>query len=206
MGKETIVFIDLDGVLADFFQGVCKLHDKSPEDVARILTRMKGTYNIPTALGMSSTAFWGAIDSDPHFWEHLHKTPEADEIMETVLMLVDPARIYFLSAPSLDPKSHYGKAKWINQHYPKFRSRLILSNNKHLLAGKGRVLIDDSEKHCKGFTRSVLFPRPWNSKYAESGRALEYFKKEFRRSLKPLSMPIKHIHLTDPHTREPKNV
>ena len=181
MGKK--VFVDLDGIVADFVGGVFKLHGLDPESPSLLF---KGSYDIARVLGMSIEDFWGHLDSDETFWASLEKTSDADEIMNLVEQRAQSTGdIYFLSSPARNPRCHYGKAQWVSKHYPKYINRLILTGHKHFLAGRDRVLIDDSDENCKKFSaergKSLLYPRPWNSKHLFSSQALSFFEKEFRR-------------------------
>lgn len=177
------VFVDLDGVMVDFITGVLKLHDVPYVD----FSEFKGTYALTKILNMTPMDFWKHIDQNESFWENLEKTEEADEIINFLEQHTDPKNIFFLSSPSRNPDCHHGKAKWIWKYYPKYLTRLILTGHKQFLADRDRLLIDDNDEHCNKFKeaggRALLFPRPWNTKYAFAEGALELFKKEVRRFL-----------------------
>lgn len=178
------VFLDLDGVVADFVSAVLDLHSLTPEEV---LPNMKGSYSIDKILNVSPTRFWKIIEEAPYFWEALEKTEEADQIFALLLKKFEPSQIYFLSAPSLSSDSHWGKAEWVRKHYPEYLNRLILTGHKHLLASRDAVLIDDSDKKVEAFRKAggkaILFPRPWNSYYEFANLPLSLFSKEVNRVL-----------------------
>ena len=175
---ERVVFVDLDGVVADFVGGVCRLHGIDTP-------KFNGEYDIGKVMGMSTTEFWGHLDSDETFWADLGKTSEADEIMSFLEGAVGEKNIYFLSSPALNPACHSGKATWVKEHYGGYINRLILCGHKHFLASRGRLLIDDNERNCKRFAaaggNTFLWPRSWNGKGAFEDRGVEIFKKEIRR-------------------------
>jgi 5'(3')-deoxyribonucleotidase len=177
------VFIDIDGVVADFVSAVIALHGTSPESV---IPYMRGSYDIQAHLGISAKKFWGAISEEPTFWEELDKTKEADQILETIRRRAGTnIEIFFLSAPSLSPLSHYGKAAWIKKHYPEYLSKLILTGHKYLLATRNSVLVDDSDAKIDAFRKAggkaILFPRPWNSLHQFSEIPMSLFTKEVNR-------------------------
>jgi hypothetical protein len=57
------------------------------------------------------------------------------------------------------------------KHWRSMANRLHVGNDKHLLAGPGRLLIDDHPGNCHDWNESggvsILFPRPWNTRYSE---------------------------------------
>jgi len=68
----------------------------------------------------------------------------------------------------------------------------ILTREKHLLARKGAVLIDDSDANVDAFNRGggrgILFPQVWNSKYRLAGQdPVEYVLNEVFSYLAELS-------------------
>jgi hypothetical protein len=61
-----------------------------------------------------------------------------------------------------------GKNSWIRIMFgPDIK--VSYTSEKHLLAGPGRLLIDDSPRNCERFAMfggaALLFPRPWNAHY-----------------------------------------
>ena len=161
--------------------GVAKLHEI---DYESLTSQMKGGYDIKKILNVYANSFWRVIDLDLEFWESLSVTPEAHELMEYVEENFD--EVFFLSSPSMSPNCYFGKCQWIIDNFPKYRTKIILTNDKHLLAGKNRLLIDDNDDNCKKFKAAggkvVLFPRPWNSKHNLSDHALYNVKQLIRLS------------------------
>lgn len=116
---QKIVYIDLDGVVADF--------DKGKQD---------------HPLG-NATPYKGRPDKIPGIYEKLEPIKGA---IESVNKLLDAPQfnVYFLStAPWDNPEAWMHKRLWIDQHFEtkKIRKRLILSHQKHLMIGD--YLIDD---------------------------------------------------------------
>lgn len=119
MRKKTL-YIDMDGVLADFDSAVAKL---SPE----VREQYRGHLDDVPGLFLMMAPMPGAIDA--------------------ALKLAESFDAYILStAPWNNPSSWADKVSWIQQHLGKpYEKRLILSHHKDLL--KGDFLIDDRPKH-----------------------------------------------------------
>ena len=114
-----IIYIDLDGVVADFEKGR-KKHPLS---------------NI--------TPYIGRPDKLPGVYEDLEPIADAIESVNILLNHKD-FDVYFLStAPWDNPEAWMHKRLWIAKYFNEklVRKRLILSHHKHLLIGA--YLIDD---------------------------------------------------------------
>lgn len=175
-----IAFIDLDGVVADFFTDAvdvaCRYWGASfrrggdPAAMEKLDPQIKrnwppGEWDIAHVLGLTISEFWEAINDQANFWESLNKYEWADSIIAAVVSLgMEP---HFLSSPSRSPASHSGKREWVSEHFSGIP--LTLTNHKHLLAGPDRLLIDDGDKNFKRFGdaggNAFLFPRPWNANH-----------------------------------------
>lgn len=177
------VLVDLDGVMTDFVGAALKLHRFTPEEV---LPHMRGKYDIEKILEIPARDFWRKISEDDLFWHELEKTEEADSLLELVSKRPrSPEQVFFCSSPTSDPASHHGKAMWVKKHYPVYLRRLILCSQKHFLANRDTLLIDDSDNNVDAFKkaggRAILVPRPWNSLYAFSGNPLKLVRMELQR-------------------------
>ena len=87
------------------------------------------------------------------------------------------APVYFLSHPSEQPFCASGKLHWLGKHFPDAMAgqHYVLTAHKHFLAGPGRLLVDDGERHCDRFCQdesgrptggaAVLFPQRWNNRH-----------------------------------------
>ena len=120
---QKIVYIDLDGVIADFERGR-KEHPM-------------GNIN----------PYKGSPDKLPGIFENLELIKGA---IKSVNILLDAPEydVYFLStAPWDNPEAWMHKRLWIDQHFEtkKIRKRLILSHQKHLMIGD--YLIDDRKNN-----------------------------------------------------------
>lgn len=127
MTRSKILYVDMDGVLADFWGRITELHPElhSMEDGER-----RGDY-IDHLLKYHSPDMFDTLDL---------MEPGAIHAYKTLASVYDT---YILSTASwVAPLSYTHKRLWVERHIGDVaHKRLILSNNKGLL--KGDYLIDD---------------------------------------------------------------
>ena len=164
------IFLDIDGVLADFTGATTQLHGRQ-----EILNSWpSGERDIPKVLGISRSEYWRKIDdAGPGFWEELKPYPWFEDL---IALARETAPFTLLTAPSLSPHSLAGKVAWIYRHFPKVAGKrfgdFLIGRQKHLLAAPGRVLIDDAEHNVEAFRQAggaaILFPQIWNANHAST--------------------------------------
>lgn len=125
--SKKILYVDMDGVIVDFYNEVKELND---------YIKMK---------------YENRLDEIPGIFENLRPIEGS---IESVKKLSEHFDLYVLStAPWKNTSSWTDKAKWIQKYFgddkdsPIYK-RLILSHHKHL--NKGDFLIDDREKNGAG--------------------------------------------------------
>jgi len=152
MKDKLIIFVDMDGVLADF---------------------EKGRFEHPLS---KITPYIGRPDKLPGIYENLEPISNS---VESVSVLFDNPNfdVYFLSsAPWDNPEAWTHKRLWVAKYFDEkiVRKRLILSHHKHLLIGD--YLIDDNP-----WNGASEFQGKWihfGSKYFPDWKTiLEYLKK-----------------------------
>lgn len=161
------IFLDVDGVLADWTAGVCRLARKDPEEV---YANWQPGEAIHDQLGITKSQMWRAIEtSGERFWANLDPLPWARDLWA---LCNEYAPTTILTSPSLDPACLAGKLRWLNYHLgdgKAFRDYLI-GPNKYVVAGPGKLLIDDHARNCDKFVEaggaSIVFP----TLHAGSGR------------------------------------
>lgn len=154
---NTLCFIDLDGVLADFVGGAFAYHN----------------INIPWAdiqwdfikqAGRSAEDFWPALDQT--FWASLFPTREFSSIILATEKKFGKENVFICSSPCETRGCTAGKALWVDHYLPSYSRRLIFTNRKEVFSGPGRVLIDDRDENIQSWEvngTGILVPRPWNA-------------------------------------------
>lgn len=160
-----MIYLDLDGVLCDFAGSAIRLF-REPEEAAAILDNWpRGEWDIHKILNVSPATFWQRIDTAGEDWWAL--LPEYQWAQTLLRVVADHDEFTIASSPSLHPSSSAGKIRWMKSRFHDGFRAWMLGEHKHLLAGPGRTLIDDSERNCERFTaaggRAILFPAPWNT-------------------------------------------
>lgn len=152
-----MIFVDMDGVVADFVAGVCDLHGKPVEDV--------DCWDFYEKWGIDEDQFWEPVNAAGRdFWASLKPFDWFDELV-AVVKEADPD-FFILTKPSRQASCLAGKLDWIHRHFGTRFRNYIFAPNKSPLAAPGRFLIDDSEPNVDGFLKhggsAYLFPQPWN--------------------------------------------
>jgi hypothetical protein len=126
--SQIHIFIDLDGVLADF-DAHARAHGKYTSD-----GRTK----------------WDELDYQ--WWSTMPVYPGAKAFYDAALKL---GEVRFLSAPAANEGCFSGKAHWVQGFLPehgKFAMKELIicaARDKHYLAGANRILIDDRQNNIK---------------------------------------------------------
>lgn len=167
-----IVFLDMDGVLVNFVEGIRTALGK-PWPYTNL--EAMGEWGLGKLWGISDREFWAPCDSS-EFWSELDWMPDGVEILHAVEAFSN--EVYLLTSPSLSPESYRGKAQWIARHIPAYRTRTLMGSCKHLLAGPDRLLIDDCDANIDKFSAAggmtLTVPRPWNEQWHMADRSAEY--------------------------------
>jgi 5'(3')-deoxyribonucleotidase len=123
--KKKILYIDMDGVIADFDEGIA-LICKNPK-------------TLPDFKTWDSKVDYICANYSDFF----HNIPPIIGAIDAVKYLMQQYEVYFLSTPMWDvPNSYIGKRIWIEKHFPlEGKKRLILTHRKDLQIGA--YLIDD---------------------------------------------------------------
>lgn len=160
-------YVDMDGVIVDFFLGAHKMFNKDPKDYPAGEWHMEKVFNIT----LHEFTFGMSID----WWANLPKTSFADYIMS---FIQEPV---FLTT-HMDGRCVEGKEIWIQKHYP--RVPLVLTRDKGAVACASSILIDDrklnTDKFMLGGGKGVVFvPQIWNERHSERGNIEVIIKQEY---------------------------
>jgi hypothetical protein len=123
------LFLDCDGVLADFDHGATAILGMPPK-----------AFEKRHGLGR----FWAKLASAPDFYFSLPLLPGANQLFEAVKHL-DPIILTGL------PQGNWAadqKVRWAAQHFPGTRIITTMARNKRNHGKPGDVLVDDMLKHA----------------------------------------------------------
>ena len=162
---RTTIFLDMDGVTANFVKGVCDVTGCSYEKVWREWP--KGQYDIKGPLGIAGTdaELFAIIEQKETFWEDLEEFPWSADLYASLSQM---GRVYFCSSPTWDANSIAGKHRWLQARFGKDFKDFVYTSHKYLLARPDTILVDDFEDHVNDFVddtgraRGLLFPSKMN--------------------------------------------
>lgn len=176
------VFLDVDGVLANFRKGIHDAFAKS-YNYATLSPKWNFWEDWPEITfemvnGICTIPFWINLE-----WMH-----DGHDISRMVLNKFQSNQIYLLTTPMPNVESATGRWQWIKEQLPAYYKRTIITQApKHLLARPDTLLIDDKDQNINKFTqaggRGCLVPRPWNRAHFCADRTVEVVK-EFLENIK----------------------
>jgi hypothetical protein len=140
MSNKPQIFLDCDGVLADF--------DK-------FVAPYMGSPHRPDWDWMSNQEFWGRLEHLDDLFGGLDKMPDADRLVFGVLgycLKYDLAAPIILTGKPRLEKFTQQKLNWRDKYFPTLEMIVCDSKNKrkHMKA-PGDIIIDDWEKHMKAW-------------------------------------------------------
>ncbi len=140
------LFLDCDGVLADFDAGAEKLLGMSARDYERRHSR---------------GAFWGRLAKAPDFYARLPLMPDARALYDAVHHL-HPT---ILTGLPLGKWAAPQKVAWAEEHFPGIPVITCMARDKHRFMDPGDVLVDDRENHRAAYeAHGVRFVHHKNAK------------------------------------------
>lgn len=143
--EKKIVYIDLDGVVADFDKAVSNLSSNEKADYFNNYQNINGIY------------------------AELQPITGSIEAIKKILKNYDA---YILTAaPWHNPSAWSDKLIWVKKFIPQMKKRLIISHNKHL--NKGDFLIDDNTYNGASNFQGKLI-RYGSDEFKDWDKILEY--------------------------------
>lgn len=175
------IFVDLDGVMADFVKDCCLAHGRdNPYEVEGYkCNRFYESENcIRKIFGMTYKEFWEPMNGVP-FWENLDVLEPGRKLLSDLEDSFGKKNIFFLSTPSSHISSYVGKFKWIDKHFPNYLSKTFLAHDKHRFAHQDAILIDDKIQNCLNFNSAgglgIAYITKWNENmFSYDGSARHY--------------------------------
>ena len=166
-GNIGRVYLDMDGVLADFFGEWARLDGKD---------HYKDIDNPQAKLQL--------VRDHPTFWVDLPPLPHALELVRLTQQLF--GEYYICSKPlEGDPRSEPGKYAWIHMHLSSMPpAGVILTHNKSMFAtnaGIPNILVDDYGVNINGWQMAGGIGIKYEDRdYARAAQKLKYLAKAAR--------------------------
>ena len=153
-----VLFVDLDGVLADFHGELVRLHGHDPADFDDEDWRGWDGYG-PFS---DRDRFWAPVHrAGEDWWADLPKLPWTDSLWESCKRACD--QVVVLTSPADSPGSVAGKYRWVRRNLD--TRNMLIGRPKAAAARHDRVLIDDRQAHLAPWVAAggVALPlkRPW---------------------------------------------
>lgn len=153
---KMILFLDVDGVLADWVGGVFDATGVEPGVWDTV-----GHGLLPT----EHQAEVDAVMATRSFWAHLRRYPWAEELVMTARELA--SSVVFCTQPFDSAECLAGKYDWLSRHFGATMDNIVFTRNKWRLANPTSLLVDDNVDNCNKFHlrggHSIVFPQPWNT-------------------------------------------
>lgn len=119
------IYLDLDGVFADFEEGFKNVSGYYPKEVAK-------------------KTLWGTIHRTDHFFYNLPKIKESKKLWE----IVEPTNPIFLTGLPSSTQGKEDKIRWVHKHYgDQFEVIVLPKKDKRLYAKPNHILIDDTHSN-----------------------------------------------------------
>lgn len=150
-----IVYLDMDGVIADFVAAAAPLFGSDPDEVKNKVSQ-SGAWGIKQHLTppVSQEDFWKVVnDLGEPFWTEMPAFRWHLDLFDACRR-VSGGRTIICTAPSRSPASVSGKLRWMQKHHGVEFRDFIFIPRKELLAGPGAVLIDDRKRNVDRFIQA----------------------------------------------------
>lgn len=149
--QKFTLYLDMDGVLADFNARAAELLGAPPEEVAQ--TEKRGRWPEDQ---------WRRLVEDQNFYRNLPKTIIADRVIDLALRFQNDLgwTVRLLSAIPRGndmPAAFHDKIDWFNERWPDAGFRVHFgpySHDKHKQCSPGDILVDDRLINCEEWLRA----------------------------------------------------
>lgn len=186
----------MDGVLADFHQGVCDLwgvnleRSQLPKPWPYAIEQNITELFCKPDKKITASQMWKVINeksTEQDFWFNLKPYPWAHELYRICLHYGSEVII------STSPGYHHGawsaKIRWLQHHLGHHAKDVMMGPRKELLAAPNHLLIDDSQENCDMFRaawgKAIVFPQFWNNNYTLVPNRLEHVEHYLKHIWKP---------------------
>lgn len=195
MKADHIVYLDCDGVFADFVTGILAAMDYPYEGIDK--WPWGRVFDIFPLIGTN----WAEASKfcTAAFWADLPWMGDGRDILKEIWKRFRPDETMLLTKPMDHDDSYTGKAMWVTREMPELRRRLVPTHiaKSEFAYDFNSLLIDDSQDNCDAFGwaggAAILVPRPWNSNDGIffKGDAVKYIAEEMDTWINIVNHPVK---------------
>lgn len=139
------VYVDMDGVLANFNKATCKLFGLTYPT----RSRLHHTW-VRDESGVSLDRWFDSMAADPDVWDRIEPFPWTPKLVQCLDIHAPEWKI--LSAATQDPRCWSSKAAWVTKRlFPvaNLHRFILVGGRKYELAQRGDVLIDDYDENVE---------------------------------------------------------
>lgn len=160
------LYIDMDEVLVNLSKQVISIHNK---DFNEHYNYKDNKCYWWSSTGKPQSYFEKVLDT---YGTHLNAPPKKKAIKYIEKLFKEGYKIYILTSPRLNKTCCYEKIEWIKTYLPflDINKCLIFTSQKHLLAQKNRLLLDDNPNnldmwHNEGGISLCFGSYGWNQNF-----------------------------------------
>ena len=160
--KKATVFLDLDGVMVNWLDGMRKAANLpgSIFDGYRKDHRTLTPHNISPIFGGTEKLDALMEARPPEFWINLEMFPWAKPLFDK---MKEHFEVVFLTSPGGCAVACQGKWTWKKTHFA--GTSMILTRDKFYCAGPGKVLIDDDQFQLTRFDKAGGLAIEWPNQF-----------------------------------------
>lgn len=139
------VYVDMDGVLANFNKATCRLFGLTYPTRSRLWHTW-----LQDESGVSLERWFSTMAADPGVWDRIEPFPWTPKLVQCLDIYAPDWKI--LSATTQDPRCWSAKAAWvIKQLFPvaSLHRLILVGGRKYELAQRGDVLVDDHSENVE---------------------------------------------------------
>lgn len=162
--NQHMVYLDCDGVFADFVTGILAAMDYPYEGIDK--WPWGRVFDIFPLIGTNWTEASKLCTAD--FWANLPWMPDGMAIYKEVFERFHVKETMLLTKPMDNDESYTGKPQWVSEHMSLLRRRIVPTHvaKSEFAYDFNCLLIDDSQDNVEAFGMAggaaILVPRPWN--------------------------------------------
>ena len=172
-----MIYLDMDGVITDFYKAVAQVANIPVEEV------ISKTIDHPHIEDFVPE-IWDKVNFD--FWVKMPELPWAFDLYN---YLNDFDEVFFLSRPLNDVTCSAGKTAWLINRFGNKFDNYIFTRHKYLLAQPGAILIDDDPDNIESFKENageaIQFPVPTIKGYPTE-TDISNFKNDFEKAFRKI--------------------